>query len=183
MIQRRSIFGPMLFAALAMPAVAASGRYAITTEQIAAAMSSNGVAVSPDQVTLPASIVASVADPMLKMKSLDRAGDGLATARLECAEANQCLPFIVTLRMTAVPVAMSSPGRPPASTQSKPVPPAVHAGSPATLQLEGAHVHITLSVICLQNGGIGQTIRATSQDRSKVYIVQVIHEGMLEGRL
>jgi hypothetical protein len=183
MIQRRSIFGPMLFAALAMPAVAASGRYAITTEQIAAVVSSHGFAVSADQVTLPASIVARVADPMLKMKSLDRAGDGRAIARLECADANQCLPFFVTLRMTAVPVAMSSPGRSPASTQTKPVPPAVRAGSPATLQLEGSHVHITLSVTCLENGAIGQTIRATSQDRSKVYIVQVVHEGFLEGRL
>ena len=172
-----------LCAVSVLPARAASGRYAITTERIAAAVSSNGVAVSPDQVTLPANVVARVADPVLKMTSIDRAGDGRATARLECAQANQCLPFIVTLRMTAVPVAMSSPGRSPASTQSKPVPPAVHAGSPATLQLEGAHVHIVLSVTCLENGAIGQTIRATSQDRSKVYIVQVVHEGILEGRL
>lgn len=172
-----------LCAALASPALAASGRYAITTERIAAAVSTYGIAVSPEQVTLPTNIVANVANPVLKMRSIDRAGDGRAIARLECAEANQCLPFIVTLRMTAVPVAMSSPGRSPASTQSKPVPPAVHAGSPATLQLEGTHVHIALSVICLENGAIGQTIRATSQDRSKVYIVQVVHEGILEGRL
>jgi hypothetical protein len=187
MMRLSPILAFALCAAPAVPVMAAPGRYAITTEQIAAAISSSGMPVTSEQVTLPANLVASTPDPALKLKSLDRAGDNRMYARVECANAGQCLPFIVSLkldlRMTAVPVALSSPGRSAASTQTQPVPPVVRAGSPATLQLEGSHVHITLSVVCLENGAAGQTIRAASHDRKQVYTVQVLREGLLEGRL
>jgi flagella basal body P-ring formation protein FlgA len=59
----------------------------------------------------------------------------------------------------------------------------VKAGSPATLLLDGDHVHIRLSVICLQNGITGQTIRATSKDHTVVYTAEVVDGGVLKGRL
>jgi flagella basal body P-ring formation protein FlgA len=59
----------------------------------------------------------------------------------------------------------------------------VRAGSPATLLLEGAHVHISLSVVCLESGAVGQTIRASSPDHRQVYKAQVVRDGVLEGRL
>ncbi|HUH61774.1 MAG TPA: hypothetical protein VLZ50_02205 [Terracidiphilus sp.] len=186
MISRRSILFFALCAAAALPAVAASGRYAITSGQVAAVVSNDGFPVSAGQVTLPAQIVASVPDPVLKVKSIDRTGEGRAVARVECAIAQQCLPFIATLafdtRLTTGPVPLSSLGRIPALPQ-QPSPALVRAGTPATLLLEGTHVHITLPVVCLESGAMGQTIRARSPDHRQVYTVQVVREGVLEGRL
>lgn len=183
---RRSILFFALCAAAVLPAAAASGRYAITSGQVAAAVTSDGMPVSQDQVSLPAEIVASVPDPVLKVKSIDRSGEGRAIARVECAIPWQCLPFIATLefdtRLTPGPVPLSSLGRIPAQTQ-QPSPAAVRAGAPATLLLEGAHVHITLSVVCIESGAIGQTIRARSPDHRQLYTAQVVRAGVLEGRL
>jgi hypothetical protein len=183
MKQPRSILFLMFAACAVLPAATASMRYAITAERIAEAVSMTGAQVVPEQVILPATIVASVPYPRLSVKSIDRTGDERATARLECAIPEQCLPFIVTLRMTADPSVESSHGRSTAILQSKASPPAVRAGSPATLLLEGAHVHITISVICLESGAPGKTIRATDRDRRQVYTAQVVRDGLLEGRL
>ncbi len=186
MIARRSILLFALCAAAVLPAVAESGRYAITSGQVAAAVSGDGMPISPDQVTLPAEIVATVPDPVLKVKSIDLAGERRALARVECAIPQQCLPFIATLdfdtRLTTDPVPQSSHGRFPAQTQQT-SPTVVRAGAPATLLLEGTHVHITLPVVCLESGAMGQTIRARSPDHRQVYTVQVVREGVLEGRL
>jgi len=186
MNRRRSISVFALCAAAALPIAAASGRYAITPGQVAAAVTGDGMPVLPDHVLLPAEIVASVPDPVLKVKSIDRSGEGQAVARVECAIAGQCVPFIATLdfdtRVTSGPVPLSSLGRNPAQTQ-QPSPAGVRAGAPATLLLEGTHVHITLPVVCMESGAIGQTIRARSPDHRQVYTAQVVRDGVLEGRL
>jgi hypothetical protein len=59
----------------------------------------------------------------------------------------------------------------------------IRNGSPAMLQLDGAHVHIRIPVICLESGAAGQTIRATDKDRRRTYAAQVVDNGLLQGRL
>jgi flagella basal body P-ring formation protein FlgA len=49
--------------------------------------------------------------------------------------------------------------------------------------LDGTHVHVRLSVICLENGAQGQMIRAASQDHQLMFRVKVAGDGTLEGRL
>jgi hypothetical protein len=183
MIFRRSISCLIFSVAAALPAAAASGHYAITTDRIAAAVSSSGMQVSPAQVTLLTTVVANIAEPVLKVMSIDRSRGQRTVARLECANAEQCVPFMVTLHMDADSAAtMPNRSATPVS-QGRPAIPAVRAGSPATLRLEGTHVHISLSVICLENGVTGQTIRAASRDHRQMYTVQVLRDGTLEGRL
>jgi hypothetical protein len=173
-----------LGAAAALPATAAAGRYPITTAQIAAAVSTTGVYVLPAQVVLPVTIVASVSNPQLKVKSIGPGNDDRTLARLECANPEQCLPFIVTLRTASGAASPSSSvNAPPAAAATKPSAPVVRAGAPATLLLEGLHVHISLAAICLESGAVGQTIRAASSDRKQVYTVRVVREGVLEGHL
>ncbi len=166
----------------ALPADAAPGRYAVTSEQVAVAVNRLGMQVLPDQVAMMTNVVSSVAEPKLTVKSIDRAGDGRTMARLECANAGQCLPFMVALRVSAGP-AVASTLQPEPQSRPRPTTPLVHAGSPATLLLEGSHVHITLSVICSENGALGQTIRATSSDRHLSFTAQVVREGVLEGKI
>jgi len=182
MMQRKSIQCGLLLVAGALPAAAAA-RYAITTDQVAAAVRAGGIAVSPGQVSLMTNVVSSVADPELKLKSIDRAGDERVFARIECATTKQCLPFMVTLRTNVAAQAMAETPQLPPAANVRHTTPLVHAGSTVQMKLEGPHVHITLSVICLQNGAAGQTVHATSLDRKQVYSAQVLNEGVLEGRL
>ena len=171
-------------AAAALPALAAPGRYAITTERIAQAVSNNGVQVSPDQVSLFTGVVASVANPELKVESIDHAGSQGVIARIACADSGQCLPFLVALHVTDGEAAEAVMTRfTPAASTFKPAAFAVKQGATTALFLDGTHVHISLSVICLDSGAPGQTIRATSLDRHQVFTARVASDGTLRGRL
>jgi hypothetical protein len=187
MIQRKSISFLVFFVVVALPALASPARYAITAEQVATAVTGQGVHVSPDQVVLLTRVVAQVDAPKLIVKSVDRVGPERAIARLECADSEQCLPFIVSIRMAgsknADLIAAPSNFLPSARSQTRPARIAVRAGSQAILLLDGPHVHISLAVICLENGAPGQTIRATDQDHRQIYTVRVTQDGILEGRL
>jgi hypothetical protein len=174
----------IVLAAAALPALAAPGRYAITTERIAQAVSNNGVQVAPGQVSLFTGVVASVANPELKVQSIDRAGSQGVIARIACADSQQCLPFLVALHVKDDDAAMAAVARTaPAASTFRPGVFAVRQGATTALFLDGMHVHISLSVICLENGAPGQTIRATTTDRHQVFTVQVASDGTLRGRL
>lgn len=187
MIQCRSILGPVLWAAAICPALAGSAHFPITPEQIAATVTRSGMQVTPDQVGLLADVVASVAQPALKVKSIQQTGDHRLIARMECATPDQCLPFMVALRINQGqgPQLISSAEQSlaPGNAPSKFTAPLVRAGAPAILLLDGTHVHITLSVICLENGALGQTVRAATPDRRMFYTAQVTGDRLLRGRL
>lgn len=51
------------------------------------------------------------------------------------------------------------------------------------LLMDGNHIHIKLSVISLENGSAGQTIRVSSQDRRQVYTAQIVDGTLLRASL
>ena len=178
MMRSAIIFAGAVFVAASLSVAEAAGRSAITAEQVAAALNQHGMTVSVDQLTLLSNAVANTENPDLKVQAIERLDDRRAAVRLECASQQQCLPFVVTVRL--------DPGAqqiPEATAGNRPKAIAVHDGSMAALHLDGAHVHIALTVICLENGSIGQTIRATSIDRHKVFMARVANNGLLEGSL
>lgn len=183
MIRFNSTLTCMLAAAMALPAVAAPGRYAISPERIASAVSSAGMQVSPDQVTLLTNVVASAQNPRLKVISIDRAYGSRAIARLECASRDQCLPFLVKLDVGGAAASAPAASALLSTSSAHSSAPVVHSGAPATLLLEGPHVHITLPVICLENGALGQSIRAATRDHRLTYTARVVRDGVLEGTL
>ena len=177
--------------AIVLPAAAATGRHAITTGQIAAAIRGAGVAISAKQITLLTGVVARTGSPVLRVQSMEPLGGRRMKVRLECANIEECVPFYVaidgngessgeSLRVTP------APGRTPAhiarvGTGAKT--PVMRAGSPAILLLDGDQMQIQLPVVCLENGAIGQTIRVASMDRRQIYTAQVFDGGILRGRL
>jgi hypothetical protein len=178
MMRNATIFACAVFAAVSLPVTAATGRNAISAEQVAAALSQRGISASADQITLLSNVLANTANPDLKVKSVERLDDHRAAARLECARPDQCVPFVVTVRLDREVAGVQEL---PAGSQQQAI--AVRSGSLATLHLDGVHVHVKLTVICLENGSIGQKIRATSSDRRQVYMVRVADNGLLEGAL
>jgi hypothetical protein len=173
--------------ALAIPVAAMAAQNAITTEQVAAAMSSAGLNTSAKQVVLLTDVVASTNAPTLKVESMEHWGDRGMKVRLSCAKPEECLPFFVAIRGSQAQAAPpyvadhSSAAILRAKSDSNSF--VVRAGSRETLLLEGGHVHIQLPVVCLENGSVGQTIRVTTLDRKQTYTAQVSGNSMLRGRL
>jgi hypothetical protein len=172
---------------LAVPAMAATGHYAISPQQVAAAIAGMGVPVVPGQVSLLSDVVANTASPHLLVDSIQRWGASGMMARLQCESQEECLPFFVKLRLqdgTPQPVLTSAPQAAAAPVQAKPAARLLmRAGSPAVLLLDGPHVQIRVSVVCLDSGAMGQTVHAADPDHRQVYAAQVIAAGVLKGRL
>lgn len=172
-------------AVVALPAMGAV-HHAVTAAEVVAAINGIGMQIAPDQVTLLTEVVANSANPQLTVKSMQRWDDHRVMVRMECANRDECLPFFVGLRLSQEETARAVAAVPDraAALQSRAAnAPVVRAGSPAVLLLDGDHVHIRLSVICLQNGITGQTIRATSKDHTVVYTAEVVDGRLLKGRL
>jgi hypothetical protein len=177
-----------LCAAMTVPATAAPGRAAVTTEQVAAAISGTGVSVLPEQVTLLTDVMTKSDSPTLNVHSIEPWGDHRMKVRMECASQEDCLPFYVSIRLeqkNGAIAAANFSGQPNANARPNRDPQSftVRAGSRANLLLEGGHVHIRLSVVCLENGNAGQKIRVESKDPRQTYVAQVVDGGILRGNL
>lgn len=173
--------------AVAFPAMAAAGHYAISAQQVAAAVSAMGVPTAPQQVVLLSNVVASTTSPHLRVESIRRWGTNEMMARMQCASQQECLPFFVRLQLQGQnqqPALTSAPQTSVVPSLAKPAAQAaVRAGSQAVLMLDGPHVQIRVSVTCLDGGAIGQTVHATDAEHHQVYTGQVIGDGLLKGRL
>jgi hypothetical protein len=171
--------------AMASPVASAAGRAAITPAQIADAINGAGMKISAEQVTLLTDVVAATGSPTLTVESMEPWGDHRMKVRLDCATPEECLPFFVAVSLsnetTATP-AQAALNQFLAGKQG-PKSVVVRAGSPATLLLDGGHVHIRLSVVCLENGAMGQKIRVASKDPRQTYTAQVIDSAVLRGNL
>ena len=176
-----------LSAAAALPAAgAAPGHEAITTQQIANAMTGVGMQVSAAQVQLLSDVVSTVSTPRLRVQSMQRWGDDRMKVRMNCENAEECLPFFVAVRWSQPDATESAPTELVASILPiKPGPRnfVVRSGTLATLLLDSARVHIRVSVVCLENGAPGQVIRVSSKDHKQFYNAQVVDGGLLKGRL
>jgi hypothetical protein len=187
MTRVRFIPSAFLFAVMALPAVAASGRVPITAEQVAAAINGAGMKVSANQVVLLADIMATNSAPRLKVESMERWGDHQIKFRLDCVKTEECLPFFVAVRWSqaeSVPPVFADHSS-TAISLAKPGSNSfiVRSGTPAILLLTGDHIHIQLPVVCLENGVVGQTIRAASPDHRQTYRAEVGEDSVLRGRL
>jgi hypothetical protein len=174
-------------ACLASAAPAADRRYAIRAESVAAAMSGIGMQVPPGQVTLLTDVLASSNAPRLRVKAMEKSGDHRLMVRLECESSEECQPFYARIHSgmkddPQAPASLlqaqisSSPGR---EGRGKTV--EMRTGSTATLVLDSQHVHVSLSVVCLENGAVGQKIRVASDDHQRIYLAEVVSDRLLKG--
>ncbi len=193
MIRYKPIVAGMVFVSLAWPALAASRHYSISTEQIAATVDKLGMQVTSNQVTLLTDVVAATPAPVLQVQSLERLGADRFLVRLDCETREDCLPFMVNVRVdegSAAQIAaivsqlsLLKGAIPGSAPRPQPESIVIRSGSKATLLLEGEHIHITIPVICLDSGAAGQKIRATDKEHRRIYTAQVIEDGLLQGRL
>jgi hypothetical protein len=187
MTTRNFISIGILALGLISPAAALAAQNVITAEQVAIALSSAGVNTTAKQVVLLTNVVASTSDPALKVESTEQWSDQGMKVRVSCVKSEECLPFFVAIRGSraqAVPAFVAEHSSiaaiRPKSDSSVLV---VSAGSRETLLLEGGHVHIQMSVVCLESGAIGQTIRVTSLDHKQTYLAEISSGQIVRGKL
>jgi len=183
----RSISIFVLSGAMAASTAPAQQHVAIAATDIAAAISAAGMPVSTDQVDLLTDVTATKASPALIVESIQPWGDHRMKVRMSCAVSEQCLPFFVSVhtgnesRPATAAADGSSAGIQRASIDPKAF--VVRAGAPATLLLDGIHVHIRIAVVCLENGAPGQTIRVASRDHRQTYMAKVVDQAVLRASL
>jgi hypothetical protein len=179
----------VLFAALGIPAQAASGRETITTGQVAAAIGDAGLQVSASQITLLTDVVAKTSAPALKVLSVGACEANSSSVRLACVMSDECIPFVVTVhrrqndRSEGAVIGSNPQASARAAVNDSKSKVLVRMGTPAVLLLDGGHVHIQLAVICLENGSVGQTIRVVGRERNHTYLAEVCSDGMLRATL
>ena len=164
---------------------AAPGYYPISTGNVAATISASGMAVAPEQITFLTEVVATRLDPALKLRSVEKISSEQLSARVECVQSDECLPFFVTIRTGPESEEESASIRTRYSmTATAPRAAAVvRAGTTANLFLDGEHVHIRIQVTCLENGAPGQTIRVEDKGHRLFYTAQVVDGSAVRGRL
>ena len=186
MLHRRIAAMVILWFAATLTAASQSNRFSITRDQVANAIDGAGMQVSAGQVTLLSNIVSATGDPALKVESIEKWGDRKIVVRLECTNPGECLPFIVAVPLSGAAQERLAlpPQLEPVSFSGKPrEPDTIRAGSTAVLFLEGPHVHIQLSVVCLENGSIGQSIRVATRDRRLTFMAEILTNATLRGQL
>ena|SRR5271157_2890284 len=168
------------------------GEAAIPIEplQIATRLSELDVRVSPRQVQLLSEVRATRATPALELTSIEPWQQASAKIRLRCRDRQECLPFYVLVSWPTAQEAASA-FRPltvsPAKAASPPSghhePWLVHSGERATLMIESEHMLVQIPVVCLASGSAGKRIRASSMDRKRIYMAEVVGNKLLKGEL
>ena len=170
------ILAALLLAAAIAPARAAgNSRTPISREQILSVLDSSGIHITPDQMEQLSSVTTAEPKPRLKVVSIDVLDGESDKVRLQCEQPSSCLPFFVLLHW-------GQPGRERGRTTQPTLQPEnvlVHSGKAVVLVFEGDFLRMTLPVICLQNGGLGQQVRVLNKETKKTYWARVTALGVV----
>lgn len=157
-------------------------RIAVSQELVADTFRAAGTEIAPAQVHLLAAVTAR-AGATLRVAKVVAAPGGKLLAKLACRSSRECLPFYVLLDASndgesgaSNPQLKSLPGKP---TEQ----PLVARGQPVTLIIDRTDSRISLSVICLEGGVHGQTIRVASPDRKRIYTAEIVSSTMVRSAL
>jgi hypothetical protein len=157
---------------------AASARTAISPANVAEAITQAGMQVRPGQVDILSAIGSVHPDALLHVVRVARLNTDLLKVRMRCEENSECLPFYVLLHgKTEGEVADFR--KLLEKTPIAPKAPVVRGGEAVTLIVQTQDMRMTLPVICLQNGRLGERIKVTSPDRKRTFEAEVVQAGLV----
>ncbi|HEY4356781.1 MAG TPA: hypothetical protein VGN16_13610 [Acidobacteriaceae bacterium] len=195
------LFGLAALGALPLRAQFRSKHYSLTSGQVAHSLArtfaERGITISDSQVSLPANVVASDPEPVLEVRSIEplghlatnRPGEVSSAIKLACHDSAACLPFYAIVAMpqgaslNTQTQAIAAAHETAARSRNTPVQYTIRAGAHATLLMDDSATHIQMSVVTLENGTTGQTIRVSSPDHKQTYNAQVVSADVLKGSL
>ena len=148
-------------------------------QAIVKALSERGYAIDSHDVSLLVSVVATVPDPVLEIRAvepMDRVSEPSSKVKVACHLPGTCVPFYALIRWSTTP---------PSGMTTIPVEPrlpiVMRAGTHATLWMGDGRSQIQMSVISLEQGATGRSIRVASSDRKRTYVAEIVSPHMLKG--
>ncbi|MGA9798823.1 MAG: flagella basal body P-ring formation protein FlgA [Terriglobales bacterium] len=173
----RKIAGVSLFVwlmVLSAESQSASPRFAVSTARVAQAIAQAGVRVKPSQIDFLLAASSASSTTRLQVVRIARWTKSALKVSLRCRSNVECLPFYVVVRDQTI-----SENELPVIAKN-PQPPVVRGGQLATLVFQTENMQITLPVVCLQNGILGERIRVASPDRKQKFEAEVLEAGLLK---
>lgn len=159
-------------------------RFPISSEQVAGALRSGGLDIDAEHITHMPNVTAAEESPQLSIVRVVPVDSEEVAVRLACRDASICLPFLVFVRARrseAERFRSTTASPPQVKVASASTHPLMRAGESVTFLIESDDVRITMNVVCLQAGQVGDTIRVATTDRKLVYRAQVIAPGIVKG--
>ena len=148
-------------------------------QAIVKALSERGYAIDSHDVSLLVSVVATVPVPVLEIRAvepMDRVSEPSSKVKVACHLPGTCVPFYALIRWSTTP---------PSGMTTIPVEPrlpiVMRAGTHATLWMGDGRSQIQMSVISLEQGATGRSIRVASSDRKRTYVAEIVSPHMLKG--
>ena len=158
-------------------------RTPISREHILATLHSSGMGIEPGQMEQLSGVTAAEPNPPLRVVSVDMLDGESDKVLLRCAHPGAGLPFYVVVHWGHSGGASAAwPARPGESPLRSSVPAQdllVRSGKFVVLLLDGNYIHMTLPVLCLQNGGRGQQVRVINKATKKRYLARVTGPGVV----
>jgi hypothetical protein len=164
-------------------------RTAITPQRVASAMADAGWTVRPEQVKLLSQVTSSSREAWLQVVQVTHWQGDKLKVELRCHDPHACLPFYVLVNQagTAAKRGQTLSGDESAGTpagraelEMTAEKPLLRSGDPATLTFADNGLHISMPVICLENGHRGQKIRVASADHKRFYKAEIVGPGLLK---
>ena len=127
-------------------------------------------------LSLPQGVVTRTSNPRLEVLSV-RPGwnSDSSIARLRCADRNDCGTFLVVIEAPQLGTALRKLERRDSS-----IAPLVRSGKKALLVIAGDGMKITLPVVPLKGGSLGDTVRVLDPQAHRVRYAQVAGENLLQ---
>ena len=159
----------------------------LTARPIVEALHNAGVKANAGEIEFVGSVPASDTDAVLRVTGFRTLSTGTIWVRLVCRRPQDCLPFFILLHPAEKGIVPSLSVLPDSKTQSASIqkartPCLVRAGSRATLLLKSGPASIRTSVICLESGERGASIRVRNLATKRVLAAQVVDRGLVEAR-
>jgi len=156
----------------------------VTEDDVVRCMMRGGYSVQVKQVSMPSTIPAKIERPDLELMKIEPASAAQSRVLLRCAVRSACIPFYAMVTGLASEKKVGGFVNESATSNNRTAePPFMKRGETATLELVSRQMLITLPVICLQNGRIGERIRVTSSDRKVSYVGEIVRKGLLRSSL
>ncbi len=168
-------------------------RFALTSGQVAHALSIGGTTITDEQVSLLAQVVATQPSPTLDILSVEpfagrvgvRHPDTRSLVKLVCHQPGTCLPFYAVVNWpegTDVSVSSAlgiSSGANNAVAKSNAAV-TMHVGTHATMVMDDDRSHIRVAVVSLESGSAGKKIHVASPDHKQIYLAEVVSANLLK---
>ena len=159
----------------------------LTARPIVEALHNAGVEGDAGEIEFVGSVPVSDTDAVLRVTGFRTLNAGTVWVRLVCRRAQDCLPFFILFHPAEKGIVPSFSVLPDSKTQRASIqktrsPSLVRAGSRATLLLKSGPASIRTSVICLDSGERGASIRVRNLATKRVLAAQVVDRGLVEAR-